>query len=62
MGPGSVRLIEIPTPDETHDNIVAFWTPAAPVTAGQELRFSYRLIWSLAESLSVGLAPVSARA
>lgn len=57
-GKGSVRLIEIPTPDETHDNIVAFWTPMAAVTAGQELRFSYRLIWSLQEPLAVGLAPV----
>ena len=27
-GTGSVRLIEIPIQDETHDNIVAFWTPA----------------------------------
>lgn len=57
-GKGSVRLIEIPTPDETHDNIVAFWTPAAPVTAGQELRFSYRLIWSLQEPMGVGISSV----
>lgn len=57
-GAGSVRLIEIPTPDETHDNIVAFWTPGAPVTAGQELRFAYRLIWSLQPPLALGLAAV----
>jgi glucans biosynthesis protein len=59
-GKGSVRLIEIPTPDETHDNIVAFWTPAAPVTAGQELRFAYNLIWSLQPPLTPGLAEVKA--
>ena len=26
-GKGKVELVEIPTPDETNDNIVAFWTP-----------------------------------
>jgi periplasmic glucans biosynthesis protein len=57
-GKGSVRLIEIPTPDETNDNIVAFWTPEAPVSAGQELRSSYSLIWSLHEPLSSGLGAV----
>ncbi len=47
-GKGSVRLIEVPSQDERRDNIVAFWTPEAPVTAGQELRFAYGLVWSLA--------------
>lgn len=57
-GKGSVRLIEIPTPGEMHDNIVAFWTPEAPVTAGQELRFSYSLKWSLEPALDTGIARV----
>jgi glucans biosynthesis protein len=57
-GKGSVRLIEIPTPDETNDNIAAFWTPEAPVSGGQELRSAYTLIWSLHEPLSSGLAVV----
>lgn len=26
-GPGQVVLVQIPTPDETNDNVVAFWTP-----------------------------------
>ena len=26
-GSGKVELVQIPTPDETNDNIVAFWTP-----------------------------------
>jgi glucans biosynthesis protein len=38
-------LVEIPTRDETFDNLVAFWNPAAPVQAGQHLRFAYRLHW-----------------
>ena len=44
-GKGSVQLLELPTNDETFDNIVAFWVPEAPVEAGQELLFSYRLHW-----------------
>lgn len=57
-GKGSVRLIEVPTPDETHDNIVAFWTPEAPANAGSELRLSYGLVWSFDPPLQTGLAPV----
>lgn len=55
-GKGSVRLIEVPSQDERRDNIVAFWTPEAPVGAGQELRFAYGLVWSLAPPIepSVG--------
>ncbi|AKJ31373.1 glucan biosynthesis protein D [Caldimonas brevitalea] len=44
-GAGSVQLIEIPTIDETFDNIVAFWNPAAKPQPGQELLFGYRLYW-----------------
>ena len=29
-GKGHVELVEIPTPDETNDNIVAFWSPEKP--------------------------------
>jgi len=44
-GEGSVRLIEIPSKTEADDNIVAFWIPAAPVTAGSAHEYDYRLIW-----------------
>lgn len=44
-GRGSVQLVELPTGDETADNIVAFWNPAQAPQAGQELLFSYRLHW-----------------
>jgi glucans biosynthesis protein len=44
-GAGSVQLVEIPTDDETNDNVVAFWTPAKPVRAGDVLAYSYRLSW-----------------
>ncbi len=59
-GQGSVRLIEIPIQDETHDNIVAFWTPKEPVNAGHELRVAYSLLWSLQPPLETGLIPVLA--
>nr|WP_225785324.1 glucan biosynthesis protein D [Xenophilus sp. Marseille-Q4582] len=44
-GEGSVQLIEIPTDDEIHDNIVACWVPAAPARQGQQLALRYRLHW-----------------
>ncbi|MEO7207449.1 MAG: glucan biosynthesis protein D [Steroidobacteraceae bacterium] len=44
-GKGAVQLFEIPTADETSDNIVAFWNPAEKAKAGQEMLFSYRLYW-----------------
>lgn len=44
-GAGSVQLVEIPTDDEIHDNIVAFWVPRDPVRAGDEFDFAYRLHW-----------------
>jgi len=37
--------VEIPTVDETFDNIVAFWNPEARPQPGQELLFGYRLFW-----------------
>jgi glucans biosynthesis protein len=44
-GKGSIQLIEIPTDDETHDNIVAMWVPADPAQAGASFRLRYRLHW-----------------
>jgi glucans biosynthesis protein len=44
-GAGAVQLVEIPTDDETHDNIVAFWRPDRPVRAGGSMAFDYRLYW-----------------
>jgi glucans biosynthesis protein len=44
-GPGRVELVQIPTPDETNDNIVAFWVPDHPPVPGQPYDFEYRLTW-----------------
>ena len=42
-GEGEVRLVEIPTPSEYHDNIVAFWVSRWPVEKGKPLEYRYRL-------------------
>ena len=38
-------LVELPTNDEIHDNIVAFWNPGEPAAAGTEYDLGYRLSW-----------------
>ncbi|TVU90618.1 glucan biosynthesis protein [Vreelandella titanicae] len=40
-GPGHVELVEIPTPDETHDNIVAYWVADDTLDAGESRRLHY---------------------
>ena len=57
-GEGAVRLLEIPTEDETFDNIVAYWAPADPFKQGEERRYRYRLSWldDLPYSEAVGRA------
>ena len=59
-GKGSIRLIEVPTQNPQHQNLAAFWTPAEPVRATQELRLAYTLVWSLAPPIDTGLATVTA--
>jgi len=44
-GPGSIRLVELPTPDETNDNIVAFWVPQTLPAPGTPIEFRYDLQW-----------------
>ncbi|MEA2836407.1 MAG: periplasmic glucans biosynthesis protein [Bradyrhizobium sp.] len=44
-GDGAVQLIEIPTQEEVHDNIAAFWRPKTALQAKGEHTFTYRLHW-----------------
>lgn len=48
-GKGHVELVEIPTADETNDNIVAFWTPDSLPPKGAPLKFDYRMHWTMDE-------------
>ncbi len=47
-GAGKVELVQIPTPDETNDNIVAFWVPQAQPAPGKPLEVAYRIRWQSA--------------
>lgn len=44
-GPGRVELVQLNTPDETNDNIVAYWVPDALPAPGEPLDIAYRLHW-----------------
>ncbi|MES2977653.1 MAG: glucan biosynthesis protein G [Pseudomonadota bacterium] len=44
-GPGRVEMLLLPTPDETHDNIVAYWVPATLPAPGASLDFAYQIAW-----------------
>ena len=44
-GKGDVRLVELPTPNETEDNIVAFWVPSILPPLDQPVHFNYKLHW-----------------
>ncbi|MBS7539836.1 OpgD/OpgG family glucan biosynthesis protein [Ancylobacter lacus] len=45
-GEGAVHLVEIPTKEEVHDNIVAFWRPKEPLRKGGEYNYTCRLHWT----------------
>ena len=45
FGPGRVELVEIPSPDETNDNIVTYWVADTKTDVSQPLEFAYRLHW-----------------
>ncbi len=51
-----MQLVEIPTDDEIHDNIVAMWVPAEPARAGRAYEFRYRMHWVADEPYPPSLA------
>lgn len=44
-GPGRVELVQIPSPDESNDNIVAYWVPDAVPPPRQPWDLEYRILW-----------------
>jgi periplasmic glucans biosynthesis protein len=44
-GAGRVELVQLPTPDETNDNIVAFWVPTTLPNPKEPFDFEYRVLW-----------------
>jgi periplasmic glucans biosynthesis protein len=59
-GEGAIQLVEIPTNDEVHDNIVAYWTPKKPYRAGEHYQLSYNLHWRTSEPYPAPVASVVA--
>jgi len=44
-GAGHVELVQIPNPDETNDNVVAYWVPDVSPTLKQPYDYEYRIHW-----------------
>ena len=59
-GAGAVDLVEIPTANETNDNIVAFWRPSAPMRKGGEYSATYRMHWGWDAPVQNRLARIAA--
>lgn len=49
-GKGGVELVEIPSDEEIHDNMVAYWVPAQSPATGKPIAFAY-LLSAFAENL-----------
>ena len=59
-GEGAVDLVELPTPNEVNDNIVAFWRPRTPLAAGGEYSWTYRMHWGWDNPWTTPLARIVA--
>ncbi|MES2412524.1 MAG: glucan biosynthesis protein G [Pseudomonadota bacterium] len=44
-GPGRVELLQFNTPDETHDNTVAYWVPEKSPQPGESIELAWQLAW-----------------
>jgi len=53
-GPGKVEMVLIPSDQEIHDNVVAFFSPREQAAPGKPMRFDYRMRWLTAPG---GLPP-----
>ena len=44
-GQGRIELVQIPSPDESNDNIVAYWVPDGSPQPKQPWEAEYRILW-----------------
>ena len=44
-GAGRVELLQFATPDETHDNVAAYWVPAKLPAPGESIALAYQIHW-----------------
>ncbi|OGR17520.1 MAG: hypothetical protein A2X81_20190 [Desulfobacterales bacterium GWB2_56_26] len=59
-GPGHVELVQIPTENESNDNIVAYWVADRLPAMEEPITFSYVLSWCVPAGDSNGLGQVVA--
>lgn len=59
-GKGAVQLVEIPSQQEIHDNIVAYWVPEQEVEPGKAMQFNYKLYWSKDIPVPENMAKITA--
>jgi len=59
-GGGQLQLVEMPTDEEIHDNIVLYWVPDGEIGPGAPLNFSYRMFWTAEEPYPSELGRVMA--
>ncbi|CAN5234404.1 glucan biosynthesis protein G [soil metagenome] len=45
FGSGRVELLQFSIPDETHDNVAAYWVPDKMPVPGQPLDLAYQIAW-----------------
>jgi len=45
FGAGRVELLQFATPDETHDNVAAYWVPEKMPAPGEPLTLAYQIAW-----------------
>jgi glucans biosynthesis protein len=58
-GAGRVELVQLPTDEEIHDNIVAYWLPDQLPAPGTPLDLSYRVLWQMKQEKRPGTAWVA---
>jgi glucans biosynthesis protein len=59
-GKGQVKLVEIPSPKESNDNIVAYWIPKGLPPVGQPIEFAYTITFQSEDPLDAASGRVTA--
>jgi periplasmic glucans biosynthesis protein len=59
-GKGSVKLVQIPSPKETNDNIVAYWVPRELPAQGQPIEFAYNISFQSEDPLDPAAGRITA--
>jgi periplasmic glucans biosynthesis protein len=58
-GEGTIELLQFRTPDETHDNVAAYWVPRSLPAPGTPLALAWRVHWTGAQPPSQSVTVAS---